>query len=51
MRQPQPKNPDQWALEGGAKSERVVFLFIVPYGAKEETHAARTCPDTHRRAR
>ena len=30
-------NPGQWALAGGRASARVVFLFIVPYGAYKNT--------------
>ena len=33
-----PANPDQWALNGpNAGTKRVVFLFIVPYGAYKNT--------------
>ena len=32
-----PADPDRWALMGGEASKRVVFLFIVPYGAYKNT--------------
>ena len=32
-----PANPNQWALQGGEPSPRVVFLFIVPYNAFRNT--------------
>ncbi len=32
-----PLNPGQWALQGGTPSQRVVKLFIVPYGAYKNT--------------
>ena len=32
-----PADPDRWALMGGEASQRVVFLFIVPYGALKNT--------------
>lgn len=32
-----PANPKRWALNGGEPSPRVVFLFVVPYGAYKFT--------------
>jgi hypothetical protein len=39
-----PSNPDQWALQGGEPSPRVVFIFIVPYAAYKNTGSQDTMP-------
>jgi hypothetical protein len=39
-----PARPREWALHGGKPSERVVFLFIVPYGAYKGTGSQDTMP-------
>jgi hypothetical protein len=37
-------NPNRWALQGGEPSPRVVFLFIVPYGAYKNTGSQEGMP-------
>lgn len=39
-----PTKPDEWSLHGGKASPRVVFLFIVPYGAYKGTGSQDTMP-------
>jgi hypothetical protein len=37
-------NPGEWALHGGEPSPRVVYIFIVPYGAYKNTGSQETIP-------
>ena len=37
-------NPDEWSLQGGKPSRRVIFIFVVPYGAYKFTGPQETIP-------
>jgi hypothetical protein len=39
-----PASPDEWSIHGPKRSPRVVFIFIVPYGAYKTTSSQTTMP-------
>lgn len=39
-----PTNADEWSLQGGKPSPRVIFIFVVPYGAYKNTGPQETIP-------
>jgi hypothetical protein len=39
-----PATPNEWSIHGGKPSPRVVYIFIVPYGAYKRTSSQSTMP-------